>query len=328
MKRIGITRYGIVYALLMVFIVLLNIGYSPRSNEHLEENYEPFQIALDNVHGNAKNDLSKLKNNFSCEQIPFFPITSKVLSNYNLLIISTPKNAFYSSEIEAIESFVKEGGDLIVMGGRNLNPLLSMFGVNITGIKLRGMSYLPQRPGEKSCNFKLNDLEENELTKNIDSLYFKETTLISGDFDLTASRIYYYGIPRPSTLVGVKKHGHGRLLVVGSFLDPIYEGNRVLIKNFMPPEKFKNREKYNALYSYQKMVGNLTRNGDLDRALTLENAWNVYFKGDVPTPSNPPAGCRFHPRCKYAKEQCKSEVPPLRDMGDGHLVACHYPLDQ
>jgi oligopeptide transport system ATP-binding protein len=46
--------------------------------------------------------------------------------------------------------------------------------------------------------------------------------------------------------------------------------------------------------------------------------------GEVPSPINPPSGCRFHPRCRFATERCSDEVPELRDMGDGHLVSCHY----
>lgn len=52
----------------------------------------------------------------------------------------------------------------------------------------------------------------------------------------------------------------------------------------------------------------------------------IILTGDVPTPANPPQGCRFHPRCRYAKENCSTEIPQLRDTGDGHFVACHYPL--
>ncbi len=48
------------------------------------------------------------------------------------------------------------------------------------------------------------------------------------------------------------------------------------------------------------------------------------LKGEVPSPVNPPKGCRFHPRCIFAQEVCSEEEPPLRDMGDGHLVACHF----
>jgi peptide/nickel transport system ATP-binding protein len=46
--------------------------------------------------------------------------------------------------------------------------------------------------------------------------------------------------------------------------------------------------------------------------------------GDVPSPANPPSGCYFHPRCRYAEEICKIERPVLRDMGDEHFVACHF----
>lgn len=44
--------------------------------------------------------------------------------------------------------------------------------------------------------------------------------------------------------------------------------------------------------------------------------------GEVPSAINPPAGCRFHPRCPLAKEGCSKTEPPLRDVGGGHLVAC------
>jgi peptide/nickel transport system ATP-binding protein len=46
--------------------------------------------------------------------------------------------------------------------------------------------------------------------------------------------------------------------------------------------------------------------------------------GDVPSPANPPSGCYFHPRCRYAQEICKVERPPLRDIGEEHYVACHF----
>ena len=50
----------------------------------------------------------------------------------------------------------------------------------------------------------------------------------------------------------------------------------------------------------------------------------LLLHGDVPSPIDPPAGCAFHPRCPIAeKGRCDREVPPLRDLGDGHRVACH-----
>mgnify|MGYP002682240198 CR=1 FL=1 len=45
--------------------------------------------------------------------------------------------------------------------------------------------------------------------------------------------------------------------------------------------------------------------------------------GDVPSPANPPSGCYFHPRCRYAQEICSAERPPLKDIGGDHWVACH-----
>jgi peptide/nickel transport system ATP-binding protein len=49
----------------------------------------------------------------------------------------------------------------------------------------------------------------------------------------------------------------------------------------------------------------------------------IVLTGDVPTPINPPAGCRFHTRCPLAVERCKIEEPPLRPLADGRDVACH-----
>lgn len=49
----------------------------------------------------------------------------------------------------------------------------------------------------------------------------------------------------------------------------------------------------------------------------------IILKGEVPSPVNPPAGCRFNPRCNKAFDVCRKEEPKLLDMGKGHLVACH-----
>ncbi|MBV9858998.1 MAG: dipeptide ABC transporter ATP-binding protein [Alphaproteobacteria bacterium] len=49
----------------------------------------------------------------------------------------------------------------------------------------------------------------------------------------------------------------------------------------------------------------------------------ILLKGDVPSPINPPAGCRFHTRCPYAFDRCSFEVPAMREVLPGHHVACH-----
>lgn len=49
----------------------------------------------------------------------------------------------------------------------------------------------------------------------------------------------------------------------------------------------------------------------------------IILTGDVPSPMNPPSGCYFHPRCRYAKEICKTEAPMYRDLGSEHFVTCH-----
>jgi peptide/nickel transport system ATP-binding protein len=58
-----------------------------------------------------------------------------------------------------------------------------------------------------------------------------------------------------------------------------------------------------------------------------EKRERIVLEGDVPSPINPPSGCRFHPRCRYATDVCRQLEPPLVDYGNGHLAACHHPLN-
>ncbi len=50
----------------------------------------------------------------------------------------------------------------------------------------------------------------------------------------------------------------------------------------------------------------------------------ITLEGDVPSPANPPPGCVFHPRCLYAKDICRQEVPSLVEVEAGHQAACHF----
>jgi peptide/nickel transport system ATP-binding protein len=50
------------------------------------------------------------------------------------------------------------------------------------------------------------------------------------------------------------------------------------------------------------------------------------IKGELPSPVNPPSGCRFRTRCPFVQERCAAEEPQLRSFGPGHLAACHFPL--
>ena len=52
----------------------------------------------------------------------------------------------------------------------------------------------------------------------------------------------------------------------------------------------------------------------------------ILLEGDIPSPVNPPSGCKFHTRCRYCQQKCKEEVPQWTNVGNDHYVACHFPL--
>jgi len=55
-----------------------------------------------------------------------------------------------------------------------------------------------------------------------------------------------------------------------------------------------------------------------------KNRNRIILKGEIPSPVNPPSGCKFRTRCPYAKTICAEKVPQLTDYGSGHFVACHF----
>lgn len=59
-----------------------------------------------------------------------------------------------------------------------------------------------------------------------------------------------------------------------------------------------------------------------------ENRQRIILEGDVPSPINPPSGCRFRTRCRYAKDICSQEQPEFREIAPNHFCACHFPIQK
>ena len=74
----------------------------------------------------------------------------------------------------------------------------------------------------------------------------------------------------------------------------------------------------NPLHPYTRALISAIPEPDPDRPHNRE-----VLTGDVPSPVDPPSGCRFHTRCPQATERCRTEEPEFRDMGGEHFVACH-----
>lgn len=84
-------------------------------------------------------------------------------------------------------------------------------------------------------------------------------------------------------------------------------------------EVAKKEELYeNARHPYTKALLSAIPIPDVDNKMKRE-----ILTGDVPSPLNPPSGCYFHTRCRYATDRCRMECPALKDVGGGHLAACH-----
>ena len=106
-------------------------------------------------------------------------------------------------------------------------------------------------------------------------------------------------------------HGLGAVNYVSDRIAVMYLGRIVEIAT-------KDELYNNPQHPYTKALLSAIPIPDVDNKMKRE-----ILTGDVPSPLNPPAGCYFHTRCRYASERCSAECPKLHDIGNGHMVSCH-----
>lgn len=79
----------------------------------------------------------------------------------------------------------------------------------------------------------------------------------------------------------------------------------------------------NPLHPYTKALFSAIPIPDPDAKIN-----RIILEGSIPSPANPPSGCKFHTRCSECMEICKTQIPQVKDMGNGHQVACHLYNDK
>jgi len=75
---------------------------------------------------------------------------------------------------------------------------------------------------------------------------------------------------------------------------------------------------YNPMHPYTEALMSAIPAADPDDVMQP-----VFLSGEIPSPANPPSGCYFHPRCRYAKEICKTATPEWKEYRPGHFAACY-----
>jgi len=118
-----------------------------------------------------------------------------------------------------------------------------------------------------------------------------------------------------------KKHGLAYLFIAHDLAAVAYACDRVAViylgqvVEIAPTEKLY----YSPQHPYTEAL--MSAIPDANPAQVMQP---VFLMGERPSPANPPAGCRFHNRCQYATDICRSEMPTLNTILNGHQVACHH----
>lgn len=122
-------------------------------------------------------------------------------------------------------------------------------------------------------------------------------------------------------LMDLKKDFDLSLIVISHDLAVVeYLCDRILV---MYLGKIIEEAPYSALYNNPKHPYTQALLSAAPTSNPLQKKKRILLEGDVPSPIDPPSGCRFHTRCPQKMEICTKEEPCFSDMGDGHVVACH-----